>query len=58
MNKFRYIGFDKHYAGTTGEAAPATGHNDPESAEFQAWMFQPDGEEIALYCSRDDLETA
>lgn len=41
--------------GATGVAWPAFGIDDPESAEFRAWCFEPDipcaGEEgVAYYC--------
>ena len=41
--------------GTRGTAFPASGHTDPESCEFGAWLFQPDGEENAYYCSESDF---
>lgn len=58
MNRFRYIGCDSTFNGFTGTVFEASGFNDPESAEYEALLFQPDGHEIALYCSRDDLEAA
>jgi hypothetical protein len=35
--------------GAMGEAFPASGHDDPESCEQGAYLFQPDGEKDAYY---------
>lgn len=52
----RYIGFDPQFNGSTGLVSEAGGFYDPESAEYGAFVFQPAGYEIALYCSREDWE--
>lgn len=39
--------------GTCGIAWGATGFDDPASAECGAFLFQPDGEQIAYYCDPD-----
>lgn len=43
------------HAGQTGWAWPDARHDDPTSAAFLAWLFQPDGEEAAYYCAVEDL---
>lgn len=35
--------------GTIGAAWPADGHDDPESCQYEAYLFQPDGDENAYY---------
>jgi len=39
--------------GAQGIAWPAVGHDDPESAECGAYLFQSDGEDVAYYCDPD-----
>lgn len=36
--------------GSKGIAYAAHGFDDPESAEYGAYLFQPDGDENAYYC--------
>lgn len=44
--------------GTPGTAFQASGFNDPESIEYEAWMFAPDDEPdgAAYYCSRENWQ--
>ena len=50
MKRYEYIGDCQIPApGSQGEASPAPGHDDPESCQYGAWMFQPDGEDGAYY---------
>ncbi len=35
--------------GSVGTAFPASGHDDPESCHYGAYMFVPDGDENAYY---------
>lgn len=41
--------------GTTGTVLPALGHSTPHSVEHGAYLFIPDGQEDAFYCSDQDL---
>ncbi len=41
---------------STGKAWPACGSADPFSAEYGAWLFQPDGDENAYYVAEHELE--
>ena len=45
--------------GTAGLAFQASGFNDPESVEYEAWMFAPDDEPdgAAYYCERANWMT-
>jgi hypothetical protein len=41
--------------GTPGTVWPASGHGDPESVEYEAWLFQPESEDDgAYYCAREN----
>lgn len=42
--------------GAVGFAAVASGHDDPESAEYGAYLFTPDGDVNAYYVAADDLD--
>ena len=42
--------------GCTGIVWQANGHYDPESIEYKAWLFEPDGDEGAVFCERSDFE--
>lgn len=42
--------------GQEGIAFKASGHHDVESAEYLAWLFQPNGREEAFYCEYNELE--
>jgi hypothetical protein len=54
--------------GMEGLVFKASGHHDPESAEYQAWLFQPDDalhlggiigpndEQVAFYCEWKDFD--
>ena len=42
--------------GTVGTIYKAGGFYDPDSAEYEAYLFQPDGEEDAYYVAREDFE--
>lgn len=41
--------------GTPGTVLPALGHGNPNSVEHGAYLFVPDGQEDAFYCSDQDL---
>lgn len=41
--------------GTPGTVLPALGHNNPHSVEQGAFLFVPDGQDDAFYCSAQDL---
>lgn len=48
--KYEYIGdCQKPSPGSVGEAWPAEGCDDPESCQYGAWLFQPDGDQDAYY---------
>lgn len=50
MKRATYIGACAVPApGSAGDAFPASGHDDPESVECGAYLFQPDGCEDAFY---------
>jgi hypothetical protein len=51
-NRATFIALDSEVParGVTGIAFAAGGFSDPESAEFGAYLFQPDGDENAYYC--------
>jgi len=62
MRKVKYTG-DTFIHGATGIARKAVGHDDPQSTEFEAWIFTPDnwkelglGEFEGYYVSDDFLE--
>lgn len=42
--------------GQRGLAWRASGHYDPESVEFEAWLFQPKGDDNAYYCTSFELD--
>ena len=42
--------------GQEGIAFRASGYHDPESAQFLAWLFRPNGDENAYYCDGGELE--
>lgn len=51
MSRATYVGTCAEPApGTAGDAFPASGHDDPASCEYGAYLFQPDGCEYAFYC--------
>lgn len=60
VSRFEYIGTCAVPApGSQGEAWPAPGHDDPESCQYGAYMFQPDGDEHAYYVDPEtDLRAA
>lgn len=50
MQRAKYIGDCQVPApGSVGTCCPASGHDDPESCEEGAYLFQPDGDENAYY---------
>jgi hypothetical protein len=51
-NRYRYVARDVQEPayGVVGEAWPASGYSDPNSCEYGAYLFQPDGCENAYYC--------
>ncbi len=58
--RYRWVtgGLSEPSFGAIGSAWPASGYDDPESAEQGAYLFQPDGDENAYYCAESDLERA
>lgn len=42
--------------GQEGTAFRAGGYFDPESAEYLAWLFQPDHDQNAYYCDGIDVD--
>lgn len=57
MNTFRatYQGIDPQMNGRIGTAWPLDGESNPASHNFDAYGFQPDGEEWAGICGSDEL---
>lgn len=56
--RYRYVGdAGTPKVGTLGTAAPAAGHDNPESCAYGAYLFKPDGEEYVYYVDPQvDLE--
>ena len=42
--------------GQEGVVFKAGGYDDPESAGYLAWLFQPNGDENAYYCEYKDFD--
>ena len=57
MARAKYIGDSQiPKPGSVGLVEVAHGHGDPDSAEYEAFLFTPDGDENSYYVGRDDLE--
>jgi hypothetical protein len=42
--------------GTRGDVWQSEGFHDYSALDYGAWMFQPDGEDVAYYMAEEDLE--
>jgi hypothetical protein len=62
MTRAIYTGdCDDPAPGSKGTVQPANGFNDPQSAEFGAWSFTPDGKpgeaaQVSYYIAEEDFE--